>query len=1025
MSEKVGLEKDGDGPSQEGPGDTARSHQVSTPQQQVLSTAQLQSALNAIPAYTWYATPAGVLTFVNERKADYLGLPKDDPLRLGIDVGAAWDSFTPLLHPDDRDEMLRAWSNCIKTESAGGASIRLRDAHGGYRWFTGRAEPIRARDGTLLYWVGVSFDIQERKQAEFYLLEAQRLARTGGWSLNAAGFDYWSAQLFDIYGLKSGAKPPTIPEYMNLVHPEDRDFVAEEVRKMFAEHCGFDFTKRIVRPDGDIRYVRCVGVATSAGFVGTGIDVTEQEQLTKALRKSEGELRQNLDFTPQFVVVLGPRRERIYINRTGLDYLGTTLERWRDTQPKAELHPDDVEPVQSRWNIAFSDGLPFECEFRSRRGDGIYRWLLGRCNPVRNEDGHVIRWHVAFTDIEERKRAEERLQLEVTEQEQLARALRTSQEELQQILDFTPQIVGVFGPARERIYANQVTLDYYGVTLDQWRRAPHGNELPPEDFERLQSQWPHAVAAGAAFEIELRLRGRDGNYRWYLTRFNPLFDDERRLLRWYVACTDIEDRKRDEERLQRDVTEQERLTRALRKSQEELQQIIDLTPQLVAVFGSRGEHLYINQLALDYFGTTLDAWREGGLGFGVHPDDTGQVRSLREHALSTGSPFELEARIRRRDGSYRWHLARYNPVRDDEGNVLRWYVACIDIEDRKRDEERLQRENIALREQINQAAMFEEIVGSSASLQKVLAQVSKVAPSDSTVLILGETGTGKELIARAIHARSRRASGAFIGVNCAAIPASLIASELFGHEKGAFTGAVQRRLGRFEAAHGGTIFLDEVGDLPMDIQIALLRVLQEHEIERIGRDKPIPVDVRVIAATHRDLKKLVREGKFRQDLFYRLNVVPITMPTLRERAADIPLLVEYFIARFGRKLAKTFRTIEKRTLEALKSYDWPGNVRELQNVIERAVTLSDSDVFTVDEAWLKRESSETLHSGAALSEELSAHEKDVIETALAQSAGRVAGPAGAAAKLGLPTSTLDSKIKRLGIDKYRFKPQPR
>jgi formate hydrogenlyase transcriptional activator len=369
-------------------------------------------------------------------------------------------------------------------------------------------------------------------------------------------------------------------------------------------------------------------------------------------------------------------------------------------------------------------------------------------------------------------------------------------------------------------------------------------------------------------------------------------------------------------------------------------------------------------------------------------------------------------------------LARFNPLFDNEGKLLRWYIACTDIEDRKRDEERLQRENIALREQINQAAMFEEIVGTSAPLQKVLTQVRKVAASDSTVLVLGETGTGKELIARAIHERSRRAARAFIGVNCAAIPTSLIASELFGHEKGAFTGAAQRRLGRFEAAHGGTIFLDEIGDLPIDMQIALLRVLQEHEIERIGRDKPVPVDVRVIAATHRDLKKLVSEGKFRQDLFYRLNVVPITMPALRERAADIPLLVEYFIARFGRKMGKTFRTIGRSTLEALKAYDWPGNVRELQNVIERAVTLSDSDIFTVDEAWLKREPSETSHSSMALSDDILAREKEVIEAALAQSGGRVAGPAGAAAKLRLPTSTLDSKIKRLGIDKYRFKPRP-
>jgi len=328
-----------------------------------------------------------------------------------------------------------------------------------------------------------------------------------------------------------------------------------------------------------------------------------------------------------------------------------------------------------------------------------------------------------------------------------------------------------------------------------------------------------------------------------------------------------------------------------------------------------------------------------------------------------------------------------------------------------------------LREELNQASMFEEIVGSSGPLRKVLSEVNKVAPSDSTVLILGQTGTGKELIARAIHKRSKRTGRSFIGVNCAAIPLSLIASELFGHEKGAFTGATQRRLGRFEAANGGTIFLDEVGDLPPDIQIALLRVLQEREIERVGSDKPIPVDVRVLAATHRDLDQLVSEGNFRQDLFYRLNVVPIEMPSLHERAADIPILVEYFIGRFGKKMGKKFQTIEKKTLKLMQEYDWPGNVRELQNVIERAVTLSDSDAFSIDEAWLRQKPSTVPHSGIALKSALLAHEKEVIEAALAQSHGRISGPAGAAAKLGIPDSTLEAKIKRLGIDKYRFKSQ--
>ncbi|RZU29777.1 Fis family NifA subfamily transcriptional regulator [Edaphobacter modestus] len=339
-------------------------------------------------------------------------------------------------------------------------------------------------------------------------------------------------------------------------------------------------------------------------------------------------------------------------------------------------------------------------------------------------------------------------------------------------------------------------------------------------------------------------------------------------------------------------------------------------------------------------------------------------------------------------------------------------------------EERSRNESLALREQIERTSMFEDIVGSSPALRSVLSQVGKVAPSDSTVLILGETGTGKELIARAIHKRSMRAKRAFIAVNCSAIPPSLIASELFGHEKGAFTGATQRRLGRFEAADGGTIFLDEVGDVPPEIQVALLRVLQEREIERVGSDKPIPVQLRVVAATHRDLNQLVAEGKFRQDLLYRLNVVPINVPSLRERTEDIPLLVEYFVDRYGKKSGKKFKTIDRETLKLFQEYNWPGNIRELQNVIERAVILSEEDTFLVDETWLKREQPEVAGPTGALNGALLKQEKEMIEAALADSCGCISGPMGAATKLKLPRATLEAKIKRLGIDKYRFKVQP-
>jgi transcriptional regulator with GAF, ATPase, and Fis domain len=336
--------------------------------------------------------------------------------------------------------------------------------------------------------------------------------------------------------------------------------------------------------------------------------------------------------------------------------------------------------------------------------------------------------------------------------------------------------------------------------------------------------------------------------------------------------------------------------------------------------------------------------------------------------------------------------------------------------------EQLDKENLALRDEVDRVSMFEEIVGTSPALQDVLSRAIKVAASDSTVLITGETGTGKELVARAIHRRSDRVSRPFVGVNCAAIPRDLIASELFGHEKGAFTGAIQQRLGRFELANGGTIFLDEVGELPAETQIALLRVLQDHEFEHVGGSHRIRADVRVIAATNRDLQAAIGAGSFRSDLFYRLNVFPIEMPSLRERREDIPLLVEYFIDRYARKAGKRFKRVEKRTLQVLQFYPWPGNIRELQNVIERSVILCESDILSIDESWLPLPPAATESKRLLeLPRRLEMQEKNMIEEALRASSGRVFGPTGAAAKLGIPRTTLESKIKSLKIDKNRFR----
>src|SRR5277367_4494782 len=521
-------------------------------------------------------------------------------------------------------------------------------------------------------------------------------------------------------------------------------------------------------------------------------------------------------------------------------------------------------------------------------------------------------------------------------------------------------------------FVNQRWREYAGLSDEQSRGWGWQAAIHPEDLPSLMEKWRELLRLDEAGDIEARMRRHDGIFRWFLIRFEPFRDENEKIVMWYGVSTDIETLKRTEEKL--------------REDERELRQITDAIPQAVVVQDPSGLPIYANRATLNYTGLSADDvtapnFRERFF----HPEDVERFRNERKAALARGLPFEFEHRALGKDGQYRWFLIQYNPFRNERGQVTRWYATGTDIDDRVRAEERTRNENLALREQIDRDSMFEDIVGTSEALSKILRQLSKVASSDCTVLILGETGTGKELIARAIHKRSNRAERAFIGVNCAAIPASLIASELFGHERGAFTGATQRRLGRFESANGGTIFLDEVGDLPPEVQIALLRVLQEREIERVGSNRPIPVDVRVLSASHRDLDALVAEGKFRQDLLYRLNVVPIEMPSLRERVADIPLLVEYFIDRFGKKIGKKFRAIDKRTLRLFQAYGWPGNVRELQNVIERAVILSDGDTFSVDETWLKSEPTQAPPSTIALNGALRRQEKEIIEAALAES----------------------------------------
>jgi PAS domain S-box-containing protein len=976
-----------------------------------------QLLVDSIPALIHTARPDGYLDYFNKPWLDYLGVT--------LDKVTGWN-WTAVVHPEDVEGIVAKWRACLATGEVFEYETRVRSANGEYRWMFHRKVPLRDANGTIVKWYGSSLDIEDRKRAEeelrgseFYLSEGQRLAHMGSWVLDPAGcFPYWSHELFHIYGLDPGKEGPSFEEYLASVHPQDREFMRSLINRMIAGASGCDVTKRIVRPSGEVRYVRCVGVpivenGTLKRIVGSAIDVTEHELLTQELRRREAYLSeaQRLSHTGSF----GWRPDIGEIVWSDETY--RIFEYDPAVKPTIDLlvqrvHPEDRPDFLKVMESASAGATQFEHTYRLLLPDGSVKHVHAVAHALM---AHPLQYAPtnrefvgAVTDITERKMAEE--------------ALRSSEAYLAEAQRLSHAGSWAWSPNTDVRYWSEECYRVLG--FDPRDGAPRMEELiqriHPDDQSAFRESAMRARHNKLDEEVDYRIVHPGGAVRDIHSIGHPVFSASGELIEFTGTVIDVTERKRAEEEL--------------RRSEMELRQMLDLTPQHVHVLAADATLVYTNEVALKYHGLTLDEWKERPLTewradevpFKVfHPDDRERLMGELRNKFLSGSPHETEARLLRDDGKYRWFLFRFNPLRDRQGCVMRWYVAGTDIEDRKRAEEKLQQENVALREEIDKASMFEEIVGTSPALKSVLSRISKVAPSDSTVLITGETGTGKELVARAIHRRSNRTSRPFVSVNCAAIPRDLIASELFGHEKGAFTGATQQRLGRFELANGGTIFLDEVGELPAETQIALLRVLQEHEFERIGGSRRIRADVRVIAATNRDLQAAISAGSFRSDLFYRLNVFPIEAPSLQERREDIPLLVEYFIDRYARKAGKNIRGVNKKTLQLLQSYPWPGNIRELQNVIERSVILCETEIFSIDARWLPKQPSLTEpNGGSELPRRLLAQEKDMIEAALKESRGRVFGPTGAAAKLGIPRSTLESKIRSLKIDKNRFKASP-
>lgn len=774
----------------------------------------------------------------------------------------------------------------------------------------------------------------------------------------------------------------------------------------------FEAEKFHRRKDGSRLWIRShISLVPSADGVPRFVmaivdDITERKRVEQQLEAKTAYLEELFEQSPGAVALLDEDHRVVRVNKEFTRLFGYLQEEAVGRKLIDLTVPTHLPEEVQKHNDLIKSRQRVEAEGIRRRKDGslLHVSILGV--GLSGGCGRVATYAI-YQDITERKRLEEKI--------------RENERELRLQIEVIPQHIWSALPDGSVEYCNQGLLAYLGLTLEEMRLAGV-DFVHPDDRERVLRAWHEATSQGTAYEVEARLLGGDRQYRWFLERALPLRDDNGRIIKWYGTNTDIEDRKRAESELQRSqayLVEGERLSHTGSWHWSILTGQTYWSEETFRIFG------YEPTKTKPSFEMFLER---------VHPEDRVRVEAECNRVATETKDSELDFRIVLPDGSTRYIHAVGHTVVDESGQVTERFGAHVDVteqhqaraalerayEEINRLKDQLYKENLALREEIDQASMFEELVGSSAALQQVLSNIAKVAPTDATVLITGETGTGKELVARAIHKRSRRSERAFVKVNCAALPPSLISSELFGHEKGAFTGALQRRLGRFELAEGGSIFLDEIGDLPPETQIALLRVLQEREFERVGGSEPIPADVRVIAATHRDLRADVAAGTFRADLYYRLNVFPIEVPPLRERLEDIPLLVEYFIGRYASRAGKKIRNIHKRTLELFQSYSWPGNLRELQNVIERSVILCEGETLLVDPSWLSKDSKPEQQALRPLAERLMEQQREIIESALAASGGRVAGRSGAAAKLGMPPSTLEARIRALKIDKKRF-----
>jgi PAS domain S-box-containing protein len=962
---------------------------------------QNQLAIDVSKLGVWQLNVASGELLWNDQHLGFYGITSEE---FSNDL----EGFRDQLHTDDKDYVDSRFREVFEGKSVQGVNFRIIRPNDDIRYLSGSAAPIII-EGELVKVIGVIQDITARKTTEEDLKEslsrfnlAVDISKLGVWELNVdSGELLWNDQHLEFYGITREEFSNDLEGFRDQLHPDDKNYVDSRFQEVFEGKSVQDVNFRIIRPNGDIRYLSASAKPVFIDgklikLIGVNQDVTNQKIVEENLKETLSRLNLAVDTAKLGVWTLDLKTGELDWNDRLFEIYGVNPSEFNPTQQAFEkmLHPEDLESIMGdQENLSHGESRS-DLEFRIIRPNNEVRYITGTVSPVfvDGEMGKLIGFN---NDVTERKIDEENLKETLS---RLNLAVDTAKLGIWSLDVMTGELL--WNDEMFEIFATDPSE--FDKTMDSFTKRVH-----PEDLEDVNGTMGIVLQNKSIFNVYFRIIRPNGKLRYIEASATPVFVDGK--LDKVIG-------------INRDITERKKAEKKLKESEARNRLFTQNVPDFLLQIDSTGKINYINKTLeglqpKDVIGSSVYSW--------IPKKFIEKLKDKLEKVFSDGDDEIMEYPGNGLEGEPIWVEFKIGPL-EKSGIITRVIIVSRDITNRKIVELNLNRalkenielkqqieaENIYLKEELKLESSFNEIVGCSKSLKKVLKQVEQVAKTDSTVLVLGETGTGKELIARAIHIASDRKDKSMVKVNCSALPADLIESELFGHEKGAFTGAINRKVGRFELANGGTIFLDEIGDFPISLQTRLLRVLQESEFERVGGEKTIKVDVRVITATNRNLAEQVLENKFRKDLYYRLNVFPITCPPLRDRVDDIQSLVHHFINKYNHKVNNKIKSVNKKTIERLMDYNWPGNIRELENVIERAVILSDGGQLQLGK-WFKGSSIENVASDDLRT--LETMECDYIIKVLEKTNWKIRGKNGAAEILGMQPTTLESRMKKRGI----------